>query len=255
MVYALVGEVDNKWQRSFARGEINKLYDPFDEAKEAKRWDVERECYLDPQGNPVVDPNKVDFNAVVAVIPTCEQFYTRSKIEKDYEENLYKRIKEVFYATLTKVMELRKKKEEEVEKLVDKLKKTIGEADENQLKIDEDQKQMTEESKVPDKTEVKIQTESSESSNNEENIKQYVDITTKQCKKCMETCRACTKTDKTLKSRDIEFTKIETVFKSKCKEMLETEEVLKRKVKKLTLKCQDFEKENKVLNTKVFSKI
>ncbi|MFS7962623.1 hypothetical protein Hanom_Chr08g00728831 [Helianthus anomalus] len=106
--YALVAKVDNIWQRSFAREEINKLYDPFDEAKEAKRWDAERECYLDPQGNPVVDPNKVKFDDVVAVIATC---HTRRSIKKDYEENLYKPINEVFYASLTKVMELEKKKE------------------------------------------------------------------------------------------------------------------------------------------------
>ncbi|MFS7912936.1 hypothetical protein Hanom_Chr02g00135721 [Helianthus anomalus] len=159
-------------QRSFVLYELNKLYDPL---KEAKRWDAEKECYLDPQGNPVVDPDKVDFN--VAVIPTCQQFYTRRLTEKDYEENLYKHIKEVCYASLMKVMELEKKKEEDVEKLVDELKKPARNVDENQQKTDENQKQMTEESKVHDKTEVKIQTESSELSNNDENVKQYVDKT------------------------------------------------------------------------------
>ncbi|MFS7996834.1 hypothetical protein Hanom_Chr12g01134471 [Helianthus anomalus] len=135
--YALVAEVDNRWQRSSARYEINKLYNPFGEAKEAKRWDSERECNLDPQGYPVVNPDKVDFNAMVAVIPTCQHFYTRRLIEKDYEENLYKRLNEVFYASLRKVMELQKKKEEDVEKLVDELKKTIRDAYENQQKVDE----------------------------------------------------------------------------------------------------------------------
>ncbi|MFS7905237.1 putative transcription factor interactor and regulator CCHC(Zn) family [Helianthus anomalus] len=47
--HVLVVAVDNSWQRHFARERINELYDPFDEAKEAKRWDAERECYLDPQ--------------------------------------------------------------------------------------------------------------------------------------------------------------------------------------------------------------
>ncbi|MFS7998475.1 hypothetical protein Hanom_Chr12g01154251 [Helianthus anomalus] len=37
-----------------------------------------------------------------------------------------------------------------------------------------------------------------------------------QCKKCIETCRACTEKDKNLRSRDIEFTKIENIFKEKC---------------------------------------
>ncbi|KAJ0789490.1 putative transcription factor interactor and regulator CCHC(Zn) family [Helianthus annuus] len=63
--HALVAEVevDKRWQRDFARHEIEKLYVPFKEAHRANRWDDERECYLDPQGNPVVDPKKVDFNA------------------------------------------------------------------------------------------------------------------------------------------------------------------------------------------------
>ncbi|KAJ0540288.1 hypothetical protein HanRHA438_Chr08g0371141 [Helianthus annuus] len=252
--YVLVAKVDNRWQRSFAREEINKLYDPFDEAKEAKRWDAEREYYLDLHGNPVVDPNKVKFDDVVAVIPTCQQFYTRRSIEKDYEENLFKPINEVFYASLTKVMELVKKNEEVVEKLVEELKKTVGEAVENQQKSDENPKQTTEESKVPDETEVKIQTDSSESSNSYENVKQSVDKTEEQCRKCMETCRACAEKDENLKLRYFEFTKIETVFKTKCKKMLENEEVLKQKVEKLALKYQDFEKENEILKQKYLAK-
>ncbi|MFS7904366.1 hypothetical protein Hanom_Chr01g00035181 [Helianthus anomalus] len=54
------------------------------------------------------------------------------------------------------------------------------------------------------------------------------------CKKCMETCNACTGKDKNLRSRDIEFTKIENIFKEKCNEMLENERFLKQKQEKLT---------------------
>ncbi|MFS7966477.1 hypothetical protein Hanom_Chr09g00774191 [Helianthus anomalus] len=169
-----------------------------------KRWDA-GECYLDPQGNPVVDPKKVDFKAVIDFFPTCDTFYMRRSKEKDYETNLYKRLKEI-------------------EKLVEEVKKTAGEADENQQKDDEDQKLTTEESKLPYETEVKIQTESSESSNKHENVKQSVDKTEEHCRKCVETYKACTEKDENLKSRDIELTKIETVFKTKCKEMLKNEE-------------------------------
>ncbi|MFS7978795.1 hypothetical protein Hanom_Chr10g00919631 [Helianthus anomalus] len=66
----------------------------------------------------------------------------------------------------------------------------------------------------------------------------------------METCNACTEKDENLKSRNIKFTKIETVFKEKCKERFENEEILKQKVEKLTLECQDFEKENDILKQK-----
>ncbi|MFS7935800.1 hypothetical protein Hanom_Chr05g00407811 [Helianthus anomalus] len=66
----------------------------------------------------------------------------------------------------------------------------------------EDQKKMAQESEVPN-VEVKTQTESSEMLDKSDNKSD------EQCKKCMETCKACTKKDKNLRSRDIDFTKIE----------------------------------------------
>ncbi|MFS8023709.1 hypothetical protein Hanom_Chr16g01454631 [Helianthus anomalus] len=82
--HALVAEVedDKRWQIDYARLEIDKLYAPFKGEKRAKRWDAERECYLDPQGNPVVDRKKVDFNAVTALFPPCDTFYTRRSSHK-----------------------------------------------------------------------------------------------------------------------------------------------------------------------------
>ncbi|KAM0035789.1 hypothetical protein Hdeb2414_s0015g00450671 [Helianthus debilis subsp. tardiflorus] len=106
----------------------------------------------------MVDLRKVDFNAVVAVIPSCGEFYTRRKVVKDYEENLEKHIKKVLCASITKVIELKKKKEEvvkeNVEKLVDELRKTTREADENQQNIDEKQKKTTDDTAVTDQKEV-----------------------------------------------------------------------------------------------------
>ncbi|KAJ0554145.1 putative transcription factor interactor and regulator CCHC(Zn) family [Helianthus annuus] len=136
---AFVAEVvdDKRWQRDNASFQIRKLYAPFKEAQKAKRWDAERECYLDPQGNPVVGPKKVDFDAVANLFPDCDTFHTRRLSEKDYEANLYIRLKEVFEESLPKVLELRKKKEEEIEKLVEEVKKTAGDADENEQKNDE----------------------------------------------------------------------------------------------------------------------
>ncbi|XP_022041186.1 myosin-7-like [Helianthus annuus] len=234
-------------KRDNASFEIRKLYAPFKEAQKAKRWDAERECYLDPQGNPVVDPRKVDFDAVANIFPDRDTFHTRRLSKKDYEANLFKRLKEVFEASLPKVMELRKKKEEEIEKLVEEVKKTARDVDE---KNDEDQKLTTEESNVPDETEVKILTESSELLNNDQNV----DKTEDKCRNCIEMCKACTEKDEKLKSKDIELNKIETIFKIKCKEVIENEEVLKQKIEELTLKCQDFEKENEILRQKCSAK-
>ncbi|KAF5762462.1 hypothetical protein HanXRQr2_Chr16g0777011 [Helianthus annuus] len=112
-------------------------------------------------------------------------------------------------------MELRKKKEEEIEKLVEEVKKIAGDADENEQKNDEVHKLKTEESKVLDETEV---IESSEFLNDEN-----VDKTKDKCKNCIEMCKACTEKDEKIKKKDIEINKIENVFKTKCKEMLENE--------------------------------
>ncbi|MFS7904571.1 hypothetical protein Hanom_Chr01g00037671 [Helianthus anomalus] len=66
----------------------------------------------------------------------------------------------------------------------------------------------------------------------------------------METCRVCIEKDEHLRSRNIEFTKIEHIFKEKCNKMLETEKVLKQKEEELIQKCDILEKENKVLKLK-----
>ncbi|MFS7905243.1 hypothetical protein Hanom_Chr01g00045371 [Helianthus anomalus] len=186
---------DKRWQREYARFEIKKLYAPFKEAQKAKRWDAKRECYLDPQGNPVVNPKKVDFDVAINVFLDCDMFHTRRLSEKDFEANMLKRLKEVFEASLPKVMELKKKKEEEIEKLVEEVKKTAGDVDENKQKNDENQKLTTEESNVPDETEVKILTKSSKSLNNNEKV----DKTKDKCRNCIETCKAYTAKDEKVK--------------------------------------------------------
>ncbi|MFS7905820.1 hypothetical protein Hanom_Chr01g00052171 [Helianthus anomalus] len=53
----------------------------------------------------------------------------------------------------------------------------------------------------------------------------------------METCNACIAKDKSLRSDNVEFTKIEKVFKEKCNEMLQNENILKQKEEELTQKC------------------
>ncbi|MFS8034505.1 hypothetical protein Hanom_Chr17g01581901 [Helianthus anomalus] len=70
----------------------------------------------------------------------------------------------------------------------------------------------------------------------------------------METRSTCIEKDEKLKSRDIEFTKIEKVFKDKCKEMFENENILKQKEEKLTQKCNVLQKENEILKQKCSAK-
>ncbi|MFS7955063.1 hypothetical protein Hanom_Chr07g00638151 [Helianthus anomalus] len=92
---------------------------------------VAEKCYTDPQGNPVVDTKSVDYNALLDVIPTAEELYTKKFEDKNYVPNMKKRIREVMLASL-------KKKEEEVieknvDKMVEELKKTTEETnDESQ---------------------------------------------------------------------------------------------------------------------------
>ncbi|MFS7995281.1 hypothetical protein Hanom_Chr12g01116151 [Helianthus anomalus] len=128
--------------------------------------------------------------------------------------------------------------------MVEKLKKMAEEViDESEKKIDENLKKTAEEAEVPDQTEVKTQTESSESSNKDESMGNNIENNEQsdnkkdvQCRKCMETCSVCIENDEKLKSRNVEFTKIEKVFKEKCKEMFENENILKQKEEKLLRK-------------------
>ncbi|MFS7917830.1 hypothetical protein Hanom_Chr03g00193781 [Helianthus anomalus] len=140
------------------------------------------------QGNPVVDSKIVNFKDLLEVIPTSEELYSKKFVDKNYVPNMEKRISEVMLASL-------KKKEENVEMMVEELKKTEKEASEEIEQKDDELKEMTEEAGVP-KTEVKIQVESFESSNNDK-INEKSD---EQCRKCVETCSACTEKDENLRS-------------------------------------------------------
>ncbi|MFS7917747.1 hypothetical protein Hanom_Chr03g00192811 [Helianthus anomalus] len=232
------------------------MYDAYKEARWANRWDTERDCYIDPKGNPSVDPNEVDFDALVAAIPTEEVWYRGLREIRDYREKVEEEIYKVIYASLEKkkktveeiVVESEKLvKEVKKEKLVDDAVKKAGdemakEAVAEKQPEEEDQKLMAENATVPN-VEVKTQSKSSE-------MLDKFDRKTDQCKKCIETCIACTEKDNSLRSRDIEFTKIEKIFKKKYNEMVENEKLLKQENEKLTQKCDDLVKENKILKEK-----
>ncbi|KAM0041265.1 hypothetical protein Hdeb2414_s0011g00364331 [Helianthus debilis subsp. tardiflorus] len=51
----------------------NRMYQTWKEAKTANRWDVDRECYLDPKGNIAVDPDSVRVETLTEQIEEEEE--------------------------------------------------------------------------------------------------------------------------------------------------------------------------------------
>ncbi|KAJ0836751.1 putative transcription factor interactor and regulator CCHC(Zn) family [Helianthus annuus] len=125
--YAFVAndEHDKWWRRDRARWEIGKLYAPFQEAQRAERWSEELECYLDPYGNPVVDPAKVDFDAVTNAFPSEGVYNTKRLSDKNYLVEFMKELKEVFEASLPKVVEMKRRKEEDLKKMIEEVKAVV----------------------------------------------------------------------------------------------------------------------------------
>ncbi|MFS7936318.1 hypothetical protein Hanom_Chr05g00414141 [Helianthus anomalus] len=67
------------------------MYMIFKEARDARRWDAERNCYMDKEGIPVVDPKTIDFEALIASIPTVDKLYRprkRRRIVKKHVEEI-----------------------------------------------------------------------------------------------------------------------------------------------------------------------
>ncbi|XP_021986299.1 uncharacterized protein LOC110882630 [Helianthus annuus] len=128
--YAFVTNVDHDrwWKIDYARWEIEKFRESFKEAQRAKRWNDELECYTDPRGNPVVDPSKVDFEAVTNFLPSQATFNTRRLSDKEYLPDLVSKIKEVCEASLPKsrrLIEEEQKEEEEENKEEDQTEESV----------------------------------------------------------------------------------------------------------------------------------
>ncbi|MFS7985437.1 hypothetical protein Hanom_Chr11g00998361 [Helianthus anomalus] len=222
----MVVEFKQSREERHARMRLDKVYDAYKEATRANRWSQEKECYVDPQGNPTIDTNEVDFEALVAAIPTVGVWCKGLEEIPKYREQVKEGIKKVIYASLEK-----KKTVEEIvdesNKLVDEVKKIDEKlveeaAAEKQQVNEEDQK--AKEAAVPN-----IEVTQAESSEMLNKIDYKI---SEQCKKCTKKCSAYTEKDNNMRSRDIEFTKIEKIFKEKCHEMLENERFLKEKRKR-----------------------
>ncbi|XP_035835782.1 uncharacterized protein LOC118484014 [Helianthus annuus] len=184
---AMVAEIKQSREERHARIRLDEVYDAYKEATQAGRWSKEKECFVDPQGNPTVDPETVDFEALVATIPTVSVWCKGLEEIPRNKEKVQEGIRKVIYASLEK-----KKTVEEIVDESEKLVKEVKKADEKveeaiaekQQEIEEDQNQQAKEATVPN-TGVTTQTDSSN---------QSVDNKAEQqCKKCMETCSKTTK--------------------------------------------------------------
>ncbi|XP_035845294.1 kinesin-like protein KIF20B [Helianthus annuus] len=104
-------EYDAWWRRDYARWEIRKLYEPFHEAQRAKRWNEDERV-----------------------------FNTKRLSDNSYLPDLMNKLKEVFEASLPKVVEMRKRKEEELKKMIEEVKADAKIAAEKEQKSEEKEK-------------------------------------------------------------------------------------------------------------------
>ncbi|KAM0035747.1 putative transcription factor interactor and regulator CCHC(Zn) family [Helianthus debilis subsp. tardiflorus] len=71
----------------------DKIYRTWKEAKSAKRWDADRECYLDPKGNIVVEPSSISVETPIEQIAEEEEarqrmWWSTEAEEKEKEKEL-----------------------------------------------------------------------------------------------------------------------------------------------------------------------
>ncbi|MFS8007795.1 hypothetical protein Hanom_Chr14g01265221 [Helianthus anomalus] len=128
-------------------------------------FSVEKECFVDPQGKPTIDPDKVDFEALVATIPTMGVWCKGLEEIPNYKKKVDEGIKKVIYAILEKKKKTVEEIVDESKKMVDEVKKDderagVAVAEKKQV-IEKDQTQKAKEATVPN-IEVTTQTESSE---------------------------------------------------------------------------------------------
>ncbi|MFS7934778.1 hypothetical protein Hanom_Chr05g00395681 [Helianthus anomalus] len=66
----------------------DKIYATWKEAKRANRWDPDREFYLDPKGNMIVEPSSVEVETLIKSIAANEEQRERDAAKKAKEERL-----------------------------------------------------------------------------------------------------------------------------------------------------------------------
>ncbi|MFS7936380.1 hypothetical protein Hanom_Chr05g00414901 [Helianthus anomalus] len=66
----------------------DKIYAAWKEAKRARRWDPDHECYLDPKGNMIVEPSSVKVETLIKSIAADEEQREIDAAKKAEEEKL-----------------------------------------------------------------------------------------------------------------------------------------------------------------------
>ncbi|MFS7903787.1 hypothetical protein Hanom_Chr01g00028181 [Helianthus anomalus] len=128
---ALVAEFKQSREERHARMYLSDVYDVYKEAKWANRWSVDKQCFVDLKGNPTVDPDKVDFEELVAAIPTVCVWCKGLKEIPNYRQKVDEGIKKVIYSSLEKkktveeIVDESQKMVEEVKKLIRKRRKKL----------------------------------------------------------------------------------------------------------------------------------
>ncbi|MFS7903173.1 hypothetical protein Hanom_Chr01g00020871 [Helianthus anomalus] len=111
----------------------------YEEAKNYRRYDKKKECYVNRKEEPVFHRKEVVFDDVLAVIPLSGEYYSNVMKDKHYEKKLDKIIRDVMTASLRQRDEERMKKN--VENLVDELKKVADEKKVEDVKEEEGEKE------------------------------------------------------------------------------------------------------------------
>ncbi|MFS8007492.1 putative transcription factor interactor and regulator CCHC(Zn) family [Helianthus anomalus] len=127
---ALVAEIEESREENHARAYLSIECKKYKEEKWANRWDADKECYVDPKGNPTVDPDEVDFEALVATIPTVGVWCKGLEEIPRYREKVEEGIRKVLYTSLEKKKKTIKEIIDESQKLVNEVKKADERANE-----------------------------------------------------------------------------------------------------------------------------
>ncbi|XP_022032826.1 DNA ligase 1-like [Helianthus annuus] len=114
---------------------MEKMQEAYENAVRNKRWDKNRACYVNKEGEPVVPRRDIVHDDVLLVIPLSGEFYSKRAKDKNYEKNLNKIIRHAMTSSLRKRDEERMKKN--VEELVNDLKKVAEEVKVEAVKVED----------------------------------------------------------------------------------------------------------------------
>ncbi|XP_035841293.1 golgin subfamily A member 6-like protein 6 [Helianthus annuus] len=112
---------------------MEKMQEEYENVIRNKRWDKNRECYVNRDGEPVVPRRDIVHDDVLLVIPLSDEYYSNAAKDKTYPKRLDKIIRHAMTSSLRKRDEERMKKN--VEKLVDDLKKMAKEVKIEAVKV------------------------------------------------------------------------------------------------------------------------